>query len=292
MALGVILLLNNLGYLPWSVWTMLARFWPVVLILLGLEALLNRHIGAGSVILALLIIGGVLLVSSLTAWSTRPIAPVGSLGPEQSQPLGGASRANVSLQVGAGELQVAPLEGADLARWRVDESDFQRVSRAYDVQNGAGQLELKLGGGRGFLPFGRGQGDRTALAVELNRSVPLALTVQLGAGQLDADLSALQLQRLRVELGAGQASIRMPGAGQTTAEIQAGAAGLTVEIPQGVAARIVSERGLGNLEVDTVRFPSVSENAGRGEYRSPDYDTARDRLDLTLKAGIANVTVR
>ncbi|RJR25472.1 hypothetical protein C4578_01560 [Candidatus Microgenomates bacterium] len=34
---GVILLLNNLGLVSWSVWASLWKFWPLILVLGGLE---------------------------------------------------------------------------------------------------------------------------------------------------------------------------------------------------------------------------------------------------------------
>ena len=43
VALGVVLLLNNLGLLRWSVWRWIAHLWPLVLILGG-AWLLWRHL--------------------------------------------------------------------------------------------------------------------------------------------------------------------------------------------------------------------------------------------------------
>ncbi len=37
VAVGIILLLNNFGVLPWSVWGILFKFWPLILISLGLR---------------------------------------------------------------------------------------------------------------------------------------------------------------------------------------------------------------------------------------------------------------
>jgi hypothetical protein len=37
--IGLVLLLNNFGVLPWSVWTQLWRFWPVLLIVAGIQML-------------------------------------------------------------------------------------------------------------------------------------------------------------------------------------------------------------------------------------------------------------
>lgn len=38
ICLGVILLLNNLGLIPWGIWLSLWRLWPVILILAGLQS--------------------------------------------------------------------------------------------------------------------------------------------------------------------------------------------------------------------------------------------------------------
>lgn len=40
--IGVVLLLQSLGVLPWTLWNTLWRFWPVVLIATGLGLLLRR----------------------------------------------------------------------------------------------------------------------------------------------------------------------------------------------------------------------------------------------------------
>lgn len=44
LAAGIILLLNNLGTIPWTFWDYVAPFWPVLLILLGLKIVLGYNI--------------------------------------------------------------------------------------------------------------------------------------------------------------------------------------------------------------------------------------------------------
>ncbi|HEY9204495.1 MAG TPA: pentapeptide repeat-containing protein [Candidatus Methanoperedens sp.] len=39
LTIGFILLFNNLGIIPWDIWKTLWRFWPVILILIGIEIL-------------------------------------------------------------------------------------------------------------------------------------------------------------------------------------------------------------------------------------------------------------
>jgi hypothetical protein len=60
-----------------------------------------------------------------------------------------------------------------------------------------------------------------------------------------------------------------------------------VEIPQGVAAQIQHGGGLSTLKVDETRFPQVSDSL----YRSPDYDTAANKIDLTIETGVTSITI-
>jgi hypothetical protein len=62
---GVILLLSNLGYLPWQSWNVLWRLWPLLLVALGIDLLIGRRSLVGaifSVLLILLLIGVVVVI--------------------------------------------------------------------------------------------------------------------------------------------------------------------------------------------------------------------------------------
>jgi len=77
IAVGILLLLNQAGRLPWTVWGTLWRFWPVILVLVGLEVL----IGAGrstawyivGLVIAVVVLGGV--IGYAIYRSNQPSAP-------------------------------------------------------------------------------------------------------------------------------------------------------------------------------------------------------------------------
>lgn len=67
--IGLVFLLNNLGYLSWNIWNELWKFWPAILILLGIQALLGRSKASSSLmtLITLFVFAGILayvLVSS------------------------------------------------------------------------------------------------------------------------------------------------------------------------------------------------------------------------------------
>jgi hypothetical protein len=160
------------------------------------------------------------------------------------------------------------------------------------VANGVGRLNYQLSGrtANGFLPFfgSRGGNPASRLDVNLRPDLPLSLTVQTGATQARLDLSQLRVSSLDVSLGAADTWVRLPeNAGATTAHFSGGATSLTLEVPNGVAAQIRTRGGLNTVSVDQTRFPL----AGTDVYRSPDYDTAANKVDITVETGVSTIRV-
>src|SRR5512138_3786033 len=115
----VILLLYNLGMLRVDPWPVLFRFWPVILIIIGVDIIFGRRGTAGAVIgalLGLLLVGGVIaiLIFAPALASSYPsmFGPmnIGEFGgpttPLQtaqiSHPLSDAAQAQVTLDFPAG----------------------------------------------------------------------------------------------------------------------------------------------------------------------------------------------
>jgi hypothetical protein len=80
----------------------------------------------------------------------------------------------------------------------------------------------------------------------------------------------------------------MPSRGVSLLDLEAGAAAINITIPQGVAGRIRIKEGLTSLNVDTSRFPQVDSRL----YQSSDFDTAADRAEVSVEAGLGSITVK
>lgn len=68
---------------------------------------------------------------------------------------------------------------------------------------------------------------------------------------------------------------------------EAGVAGIELLVPPNVAARIRYRGGLSSMNVNTSRFPQMD-----GEYRSPDYDSTANKVDIDVQMGVGSVDVR
>ena len=109
------------------------------------------------------------------------------------------------------------------------------------------------------------------------------------ADTADLDLAGVKLTELTVRANSSLVKITLPlDAGLTTVALESKAAAVTVRIPDGVTAWIRGERDIPELSLDVTRFPIV---VGFREYRSTDYDTATNRVELTASASAGSISI-
>jgi hypothetical protein len=179
-----------------------------------------------------------------TRLASVPLGPMESRAYTQS--FDGASRANVQLQFGAGDLTVAALErdNANLATATFAGPSNYAPQSTYGVRDNVGELtylirDVKLG-----LPFVRGD-EHARMNVHLTPNAPLVLAIEAGASDSMLDLSALQVTHLDLQTGMADTRVRLPqSAGHTSVSVHGGVTDLTFEVPQGVAADIRVSDGL------------------------------------------------
>lgn len=299
--LGLLLLATNLGWISADFWRTVAPFWPLILVLLGVELLVTGRASWGAALLLILVF---ILASSLA--DGRPFGarfggpsqpPAGGRVASIDQPLGGAREAEVILNFGAGRLLVGS-GAADgfMIQGTTDAGGSEAIRAAYRVLDGVGRLELNVGprGPGAFLFANRRATDasfRLSPKVSIRR-----LVVTTGAAELDLDLRDLQLLSLDLETGASQVKVQLPARGIFDTSIQGGASSVVVQIPPNVATTIRVEGGVSQVSVDQTRFPSTRSEGMpglgfRAEYRSANFDSAADRATVRIQAGASRVRV-
>lgn len=276
--LGVLLLLQTTGVVSWGIWGILWRFWPVIIIAIGIELLLGRWspVLAG-LLVAVLLVGAVGAAVGIAMAQEEDVV-VGTV----TEPLGDLRSVDVRLVFGAGNLTIRslPPDSPNLVEGRFEDRGAEvALSRSGD----RGELRIEMGSRRWFRSFGSGDWD-----IALSPVPRLSLEMDGGAADMDWDLRDLQVTSLDVDTGAASMELVMPArAGQTQARIDGGAASITITIPEGVAARIRSDSGLSSIDVDTRRFPRAGD-----VWESPDFGAAANRVEIELHLGASSVTVR
>jgi hypothetical protein len=299
IGIGVLLLLRQADVLPEGV-----GIWPIVLIGVGVVLLIERLAigaagGAGLVVpLVVIAIGtGFLLEDAGVIENDDVLLPLVAIAigvglvlgaaparraPEDREAvaLAGAARGSVEIEHGAGELRIR----SHLAGDNLLEGTFAGGIDVRERREGE-RLEVAL---RPSSWLGSAWGGRNTRdwSVTLSRTVPLELAVRTGAGRLEADLSDLRVESLRLETGAGAVALTTPSTGRPQLHVRAEASDVRLTVPARMAARIEARGGISNIRVDPYRFPHDG-----AAYRSPDYDEVADRTDVVIEAGAANVVV-
>jgi hypothetical protein len=290
---GLVFLLQNFGLLGSNIWSYVGRLWPVILILVGLELILGgSHRAGGGLVLAFVVIAvaGALLFGGFAPSIVRPGSNASA--PEThtlTQALQGASTAGVTVHFGAGTLNVDALQGQpdQLAQMTYQGSAQSAPKASYRVRGGEGQLTYDVAHPFG-PPWANNGGSGGQVNLLLAPTIPLSLDVEEGASSGKIDLSQLHVSDLTLQTGASHATLVLPrSAGATTASVKGGAATIDVEIPDGVAAQIHYNGGLSTVNVDESLFPSVGDQT----FRSPNYDSAQNKVDLTIQAGVSTIHV-
>ncbi len=254
---GLLLLLDNLGYLQplgISVWNLLG---PAFLILIGLSIL----------------------------WGT--VFRRGSEGAETaSVPLEGAEEAAITFRHGAGRLHV---KGGAESGELLSGSFVGGVGVDSRKRDGVLEVDLKVPSeGMWIFPWTWFNSQGFNWQVDLTTATPLALTVKSGASDTYLDLSDLMVKDLKIETGASSTEVLLPrAAGYTRADIDSGAASVTLHVPENVAANIKVDGGLSGITVNRGRFP---QNGNR--YRSPDFDSAANKIEIDVDMGVGSVDIR
>lgn len=244
VGLGVLLLLTNLGVLPWDTWFLIPRLWPVFLVAIGLDLIFGRRNAIGSVIGAIIIIAlvaGVLFFSNLGLPGSRQQATQ-----TISQSLEGATRADVKITMVAGETRLTGAAGNELLQGTVVLDKNERLKKSYAVQNNTATLILEPDTSF-FIPSG-GMHQKI-WDLRINNSIPVNLTSEVVFGTSSIDTSEMQLDNLNAKAVFGTTTIILKPQGAFSGRVEGVFGKMTIIVPPDAAVRIKTESAISSVKV-------------------------------------------
>ena len=304
VAIGALLLLNTTGALPFGIWSELVRYWPVLLVLIGVKIVLAPRaplICAG--VVALILAGTV----AAAFFSMPTYATHEPLRVTYVEPMGDTEILQLGMGFAGGSVELMSDSGGASSYPRLLAADFNnRPARVIRDQLGTfteiylstdGPL-IEFSSDDGYARDAPGPGSDGVEAsfslsgivdwrLMISPDVVVELEIRAGAADLDLDLRDLSVRRVVVGAGASDIRILLPAnAGQTHVEIAAGATDIEIAVPRGVSARITNDAFLGSTRIDSARFPDTGDG-----HQSPDYATAENRVSIEIDEVAADVTV-
>ena len=320
-AVGIILLLGALGILPGLDFWALLRYWPVLLIAIGVDFLLQHsrwHIlnlvtdvfGTFTIIIGVVILFSPALLylqSDREANYERFAVPIKNV-----------LQAEISLQMAGQPVEVTALEDSTLLiDARLDyygQVDFQTRGSENKVVSLGPRSETTTV----WSPLSGGQDDAGEMRWEigLSPSIPLDLLIEGGAGDVILDLTNLQLHNLTVAGGSGVLAFDLPagsepyevvikaGRGGLTASLQSGpglsldlsggSGQVTLVLPEDMHLQVeISDTGAGEVSLPPgLDLRERGVGSGQGLWQSSAYTDGEAAIDITInKLGSGNIQV-
>jgi hypothetical protein len=199
-----------------------------------------------------------------------------------SIPLDGATKAAIHITHGAGRLDIS--SGAD-AGFGIQGTFSGGLD--YHTQHSGELLDISMKTPELDFPIFLGPDHSLDWSFGLSKDVAISLKLDTGANDARIDLREANVTDMVLKSGASATEITLPSqAGFTQVEVHSGAASLKIHIPQNVAANIRMTGGLSSTNIDQARFPR-----GMDSYRSSDYDSAINKVNMVIDMGVGSVTI-
>ena len=278
---GVVALLVNVGAIPVDRVILLVNLWPLVLIVIGLEVIVRRTLhGASAEVAAAAIV--VLAIIGATAYVAVNPSPLATHEEDVNAALGELKQASLEVDVGSASITVS---GSDLG------SDLYRAHISYPgpkpdvtLDTSTGELSISQ---RSNSPFGL-QAGRFSLTIQLNSAIPWTISENTGASHDTINVPQLKVSRIEINTGASLEDLTLgPPTGIVPVEINGGALTVHLHRVSGTEASISVSGGAISLNADGHN----SHGIGDLHYESAGFSGASDGYKIEVNGGASTVTL-
>lgn len=280
--IGVFALLVNANLLSVDRLYRLADLWPLILVVIGLLLISYRAFqGAAAQLAAALII--VLAAAGTIAYvAVGPSLPGGTQTLDSKDSAGSLNAATLHVDAGAATVTVSGSGslGEDLYEAHIT---YAGTKPDVSLDRSTGDLTITQSTGFGFF-----QSRRLAIDLKVSSSVQWSISVNAGAVTDNLKLTDVAVSSIDINSGAGRDDITLgPPKGQVPVTINGGAHTVYVHRPAGTAASIHLSGGAVNLSADGHQQHGI----GSLSWQTSGYDSASDSYRIEVNGGASNVTL-
>ena len=248
ISLGTIILMINLGYLSWSIWGLVFRYWPVLIILAGVSIVFHRSFSTWWGALITLFIVVALAAGIVRYAGQQPVLGEALPTSQVQESLGSASEANITISPAAGIVNIhSNPESGSLISGKVITVADEKIDQQNLSQGSTAIYTIHSRGLWRTTTFG--QNAPVTWDLGITSEVPVALFFELGAGQANLDLRGIMLKHLKVNTAVSALNVTLPEQGNFIGTINGAIGDLVVYVPKDLSIQIHASGGLNSLDV-------------------------------------------
>jgi Domain of unknown function (DUF5668) len=285
IGIGAIVLLANTGVLSSDAVLRLGDLWPLLLVILGLQLILNHtlprqqatFIGLGATV--------IIVIAAVAYAAFAPAPPFGTRQANSSEHLGGLTAATLDLGYGGATVDIqAGSLGDALYQARIDYPGSDNPP-TINLDHESGTLEISDNSSFASLHlFGAA---RRHVAITLTDRIPWTIKLSGGTANAHLDLRRLQLAKLEISGGLSRMDAHLPSPkGTVVIDISGRVSNLTLRAPAGAQWHVGVSGGVSGLHINGSLFAAIG---GDFQQQSPGYASASDRFDIEISGGASRV---
>ncbi len=331
ISIGVLFLLNNLGFIRGDVWDSLVKYWPVILIIIGLDSAYKGEGIVGAVVM--LSVGCVFLLANLGYLAINAWEVIIRLWPVLLIAIGldilvGRRALWLSLvglalvlAILAGGIWYYGMQSTDLRSTGKEISEglngIEEVK--FDIEPGIGQVKIGKGDNedllfKGIIPekmqirhnFTQ-EGQKATFIMRSGENTTIFMEDRGNRWDWKFDFSPTPLIDLKMGLGVGNCQIDLTGLTMKALDVSLGVGEAQITLPSEGQFQAKVDGAIGQI---VIYLPEnmglrVNSHTGLGNFKAPpdfmkigDYyqtkgfDQAKNRVDLNVNQAIGTISVK
>jgi hypothetical protein len=299
ISIGLLFLLGNLGVIDFT-WYSFWRLWPLIFIFWGIAILPLKDLYKFS-LLVIVIIASFVLFNRMD--KSRPwifnfhgdmddkefrfwdrdkddektynykdqnlVVPFDSL----------STKGILNLDAAAGNFSISGIstdflsfsKKGDIGNYELTSSDVKNVKT----------ISLKMTEGKV-----RSNVRKNSVEIKLNRNPSWNLNLNIGAAEMNMDLSEYKIDTAEFDAGASSIEIRLGDKSQLTVlNFDAGASSITVKVPKSSGCKVSSESFMVSKEFEGLE--KVNDN----DYQTPGFSSSKSKVIITVQTAISKIRI-
>jgi hypothetical protein len=278
---GVLALLANAGVISSDRLSLLVDLWPLILVVIGLELIARRGLQGtaaevAAVLIVLIAVGGAL---AYVALAPNPVS-TGSLN--STAPVGSIDHPALEIDVGAATITVQG--GAPEGSLYQATIDYSGPKPEVSLDTSSGRLKIS----QGNSSFGLFRSTRFTLRLKIDSSLPWTIAANSGAATETYNLIDVHVGSIEVNTGASRENISLgQPSGVVPISINGGALTVNVHRPAGVATSASVSGGVVTLDADGEQHRGI----GSQSWQSSGFAGATDAYKVEVNGGACTVTI-
>ncbi len=288
ISLGIVFLLNNLGYVPWSVWFRILSLWPVILIAIGIEIIFRKtHLSFLTILSPLLFMAAILgpayfqnveLTEVYRSSETYEYAEVLDTS---------VAKVTAIIQLRAGNLEVSSETGR-LVSTKLDYWKRKPITTyEYSGFDSSATIEIR-DRERGWKGWSWRTWGSKDWEIKLTDQIPVNLRIYAKATDGDLNLSDLKLKNLTLDIKAASFNIKLGDlVNQLDGRIESDACRLSLLIPEDIGLKIENYAKLTSTsfsELSILKYDNI--------YQTSNFDQAATKITISLEGSVTRLVVK